>query len=1283
MKFYLFVITCVFSIFLNIQNIYACDCVLEYFETNCPCTITNFYGEDSCQKSYECGGTVGTCWGVFFCNVYYDTIETEDPIIIEKNKKQCGSIVNIENQMLQEQLPLYGSNWYLTYSSDRVIGRLTERKFKQKITAPTDPDVTNVELIHTIDGVPTTYTYGVTNDIEYNYTWNGLNSSNEEVIAGLNQLIEIKYKYVDNTRKKIYESKPNVNFYNSRLLGLGGLTLSIHHFYNKNSEIIHLGDGNNRLLKAIKVNKTGNVIEKLDDSETNFDFYLVASEEGKEAFLFNEEGYHIETRSAITSKILYSFSYDINKRLTKVEDSFGNETNITRPNSTTVLIETHTGKISQLTINSDGFLVNFKTPNNEEYELTYSAVSGKKGLLIEFENPKGLISEFEYDSLGNLIKDSNNAGNSIEISSTNTLNTRLIQAISAEGRITEYFASLGEKGRSTTETTKPSGAIESESHQKDTYTKQNTDNSSIFKEYAEDYRFNQQVYKVVSEYVYSHGVTHNLYFSDDYIFDEEDLLNVQSHTHTFILGYSYWYTVYDGLTKTYTTTWPLYRTDKVKINDYDQVIETQYASFSPVQYNYDSYGRLNEIIQNTREWSFTYNTEHEIQSITNPLSQTTSYVYDTNGRVTEVTYPNSDKAYFEYDEIGNIKKIKAGTKPWHEFLYNLFGGLMEYVMPSLSAGNLSVQYQYNDDKQLTKIIRENSDEIDFIYGSTSGLLEKVETIEGDYNYNINVSTEQITSIEAPNNLKLNYTYLDDVVKTQVFEDQDNLSTLTYDYDNMFISSIKIGHVDLDSDVDHQVTLTYNEDLLLTEIGDLEITRDDSTSLIEETEIGNVKEYYFYNADYAEVSEYRAEYNGNQIYRQVHYRDALGRTTFSGEYNTSSYYNVRTYGYDSRGRLERSGIYFPNEKVYFYDDNSNRIKVEDRNGKVRQIGTYNNQDQLLTYVIQSDDEITAIFSYTYTYNDFGQRLTKTDSVSNIKEEYAYNSLGALTSYTRTNLSTAAVLKTITYTVDGLGRRLTRSVDGVLQTRYIYDEGIRLVGEVTPDGDTLTHYIYADKMHVPSYMVRNGVTYKFVTNEQGSVRYIVNVSTGAKAQDIIYDEFGIIIDDTNPGFQPFGFAGGIYDPETKLTRFGARDYDPEVGRWTAKDPIRFEGGDTNLYGYVVNDPVNFIDPFGLMKLPSDPSGLSWDWQRDYSHRDPNGERYRYKGGDRFLDFHKGRKGEEGWKESNHWHDSKNGKKCKDHLNPGDEIPDPVDPKMMPTPIPLPLPNLSPLYRILFGV
>ena len=72
---------------------------------------------------------------------------------------------------------------------------------------------------------------------------------------------------------------------------------------------------------------------------------------------------------------------------------------------------------------------------------------------------------------------------------------------------------------------------------------------------------------------------------------------------------------------------------------------------------------------------------------------------------------------------------------------------------------------------------------------------------------------------------------------------------------------------------------------------------------------------------------------------------------------------------------------------------------------------------------------------------------------------------------------------------------------------------------------------------------------------------------------------MLSDTNPGFQPFGFAGGFYDPDTGLVRFGHRGYDPVTGRWTAKDPTLFGGGDTNLYAYVGGDPISFVDPLGL--------------------------------------------------------------------------------------------------------
>jgi len=137
----------------------------------------------------------------------------------------------------------------------------------------------------------------------------------------------------------------------------------------------------------------------------------------------------------------------------------------------------------------------------------------------------------------------------------------------------------------------------------------------------------------------------------------------------------------------------------------------------------------------------------------------------------------------------------------------------------------------------------------------------------------------------------------------------------------------------------------------------------------------------------------------------------------------------------------------------------------------------------------------------------------------------------------------------------------------------------VAELNGSNNVVSVFVYGAKPHVPEYMVKAGATYKLVSDHVGSVRLVVNVATGAVVQRLDSDEFGAVTANTNPGFQPFGFAGGLYDAETGFVRFGARDYDAVTGRWSAKDPILFRGGQSNLYAYVNNDPVTRTDPFGV--------------------------------------------------------------------------------------------------------
>jgi len=115
-------------------------------------------------------------------------------------------------------------------------------------------------------------------------------------------------------------------------------------------------------------------------------------------------------------------------------------------------------------------------------------------------------------------------------------------------------------------------------------------------------------------------------------------------------------------------------------------------------------------------------------------------------------------------------------------------------------------------------------------------------------------------------------------------------------------------------------------------------------------------------------------------------------------------------------------------------------------------------------------------------------------------------------------------------------------------------------------------------LPSYLLKGGNVYRVIADHLGSVRLVINVTDGSIAQRLDYDAWGRVLTDSNPGFQPFGFAGGIYDRDTGLVRFGARDYDPETGRWTNKDPIGFGGKLPNLFSYSGSDPINYLDRDG---------------------------------------------------------------------------------------------------------
>ena len=386
-------------------------------------------------------------------------------------------------------------------------------------------------------------------------------------------------------------------------------------------------------------------------------------------------------------------------------------------------------------------------------------------------------------------------------------------------------------------------------------------------------------------------------------------------------------------------------------------------------------------------------------------------------------------------------------------------------------------------------------------------------------------------------------------------------------------------------VNGQVTAdyAYDADGLITSAGALTVTPDAVTGLLSSTTLGDVSDSYSWTS-FAELDTRDSTYLGSLYYREdvdATTRDARGRirdvteeitTTGTGPLDT----RTRGYAYDPAGRLQYVFEDGTQVSEYVYGPNGNRLQHVQATGTV--VGVYDDQDRLTQYCPQDGTgaplPTAGLPCYAYAYNASGQLEARTDLGTSEVTSYDYDELGGLRSVQ------ASAGDAIAYELDAAGRRVGKRINGTAVRGWLYQDALNPVAELDGSGAVVSTFVYATMGHVPDYMVKGGQTYRIVTDHLGSVRLVVNVADGSVAQRVDYDEFGVAtLVSGSWDVQPFGFAGGLYDADTGLVRFGARDYDAVVGRWTRKDPILLGGGQANLYVYVGGDPANRIDSWGF--------------------------------------------------------------------------------------------------------
>ena len=214
---------------------------------------------------------------------------------------------------------------------------------------------------------------------------------------------------------------------------------------------------------------------------------------------------------------------------------------------------------------------------------------------------------------------------------------------------------------------------------------------------------------------------------------------------------------------------------------------------------------------------------------------------------------------------------------------------------------------------------------------------------------------------------------------------------------------------------------------------------------------------------------------------------------------------------------------------------------------------------------------------------GELQTKTDASGTT--EYTYDSFGNLRNVTPPAGSA------VDYVIDGMNRRVGRKVGGTLVQGLLYQNHLNAVAVLDGAGNLVAQYAYGTKGNVPDVKTDGTGSYRILSDHVGSPRLVVNTADGTVVERTDFDEWGNVTADNAPGTTPFGFAGGLYEASTGLVRFGARDYEAASGRWTSKDPIRFNGGQPNIYVYIGDDPINTVDangegPFGDLLCQLDP-------------------------------------------------------------------------------------------------
>ena len=658
---------------------------------------------------------------------------------------------------------------------------------------------------------------------------------------------------------------------------------------------------------------------------------------------------------------------------------------------------------------------------------------------------------------------------------------------------------------------------------------------------------------------------------------------------------------------------PLNQTTTNTYDGYGYPSTTTDHSGNTIYYSYDIVGNLAFMTdKNNNTTQYTHNQLNQITRITDALGNTLNMTYDKNGNRTAITDAQGNSTTFTYNDYNQITAITDPLGRQSTITYDKNGNRLAFT----DASGKTTTNAYDSLDRLVTVTDALSNEIAFAYDANSNVTGITDAGNNTTSYTFN-NLNRLTQTQYPDGSTESLTYDDDGNVLTATDRAGN--TISYAYDNLNRRTTKTYPGGA------QVTYTYNAIGLVTSVADsgtgatLGYVYND-LNRISRINQGTSTVSYAYDA---RGNKTRLTYPDESYITYTY--DALNRLD---QVKSQDNQVITDYTYDSIGRRIQLDLLNGTQALYQYNAAGRLTGLTNRVAATQAVisnfsYTYNNDGSRASMVTPEgthsytyDDlyRLTGVSypdatSATYSFDSAGNRTsvvnggTVSYSANTLNQytsvggaAYTYDGNGNLTSnstdtyqYDFENMLIQSTVSsdTITYKYDPVGRRISKTINGTTTTKYIYD-GSRVIMETDGAGAVTAKYVYGRGIDEALKRIAGGADYYYLYDGLGSVTEITD-SAGSKAESYtyrvhgepsIFDGSGGTLSQSAVG-NSYLFTGRRFEKETGLYHYRARYYDPGVGRFMSPDPIRYQGG-FNLYAYVKNNPVNFVDPFGLIDV-----------------------------------------------------------------------------------------------------